>query len=111
MNPRPLGEREQNLLQLYTHCQLGMEPQDFYSKWEVSQEDIASICSRSISTVRNWFRTGQNCRSPLPIDLRHLALMDFLLEHWEDIPEELRNQLCPSDRRARTNFSRVKSDN
>jgi hypothetical protein len=100
MNPRPLGEREQNLLQLYTHCQLGMELQDFYSKWEVSQEDIASICSRSVSTVRNWFRSGQNCRSPLPIDLRHLALMDFLLEHWEDIPEELRNQLCPSDRRV-----------
>jgi hypothetical protein len=32
--------------------------------------------------------------------LYHLALMDFLLEHWEDIPEELRNQLCPSDRRV-----------
>jgi hypothetical protein len=99
MNPRPLGEREQNLLQLYTYCQLGMELQDFYSKWEVSQEDIASICSRSTSTVRNWFRSGQNNRSPLPIDLYHLALMDFLLEHWEDIPEELRNQLCPTDRR------------
>jgi hypothetical protein len=99
MNPRPLGEREQNLLQLYTYCQLGMKPQHFHSKWEVSQEEIASICSRSISTVRSWFRRGQNCRSPLPIDLRHLALMDFLLEHWEDIPEELRNQLCPTDRR------------
>jgi hypothetical protein len=100
MNPRPLGERERNLLQLYSYCQLGMEPQDFYSKWEVSQEEIASLCSRSISTVRSWFRTGQNYRSPLPIDLYHLALMDFLLEHWEDIPEELRNQLCPTDRRV-----------
>jgi hypothetical protein len=27
-------------------------------------------------------------------------LMDFLLEHWEDIPESLRNQLCPSDPRV-----------
>ncbi len=99
MNPRPLGEREQKLLQLYTQCQLGMTPQHFYSKWQVSQEEIASICSRSISTVRNWFRTGQNYRSPLPIDLYHLALMDFLLEHWEDIPEALRNQLCPPDSR------------
>jgi hypothetical protein len=107
MNPRPLGEPEQNLLQLYSYCQLGMKPQDFYSKWEVSQEEIASICSRSISTVRSWFRSGQNYRSPLPIDLRHLALMDFLLEHWEDIPEELRNQLCRKDRRALANFSMV----
>ncbi len=97
MKPHPLGEREQNLLQLYTQCQLGMTPQHFYSKWQVSQEEIASICSRSISTVRNWFRTGENYRSPLPIDLYHLALMDFLLEHWEDIPEALRNQLCPPD--------------
>jgi hypothetical protein len=92
--PRPLGEPEQNLLRLYTQCQLGMTPQRFYSKWDVSQEQIASICSRSIPTVRSWFRSGQNYRSPLPIDLRHLALMDFLLEHWEDIPESLRNQLC-----------------
>ncbi|HEY9636695.1 MAG TPA: helix-turn-helix domain-containing protein [Coleofasciculaceae cyanobacterium] len=100
MNNRPLGEREQNLLQLYIHCQLEMTPKVFYSKWQVSQEDIASICDRSVSTVRNWFRIGQNYRPPLPIDLRHLALMDFLLEHWEDIPEELRNQLCPPDSRV-----------
>jgi hypothetical protein len=40
MNPRPLGEREQNLLQLYSHCQLGMTPQRFYSKWQVSQERL-----------------------------------------------------------------------
>ena len=100
MNNRPLDQREQNLLQLYIQCQLGMTPQDFYSKWQVSQEEIALICDRSISTVRNWFRRGQNYRPPLPIDLRHLALMDFLLEHWEDIPEELRNQLCPSEPRG-----------
>ncbi|MBW4548782.1 MAG: helix-turn-helix domain-containing protein [Symplocastrum torsivum CPER-KK1] len=97
-SPRPLGEPEQNLLRLYTHCQLGMTPQKFYSKWDVSQEQIASICDRSILTVRSWFGRGQNSRSPLPIDLRHLALMDFLLEHWEDIPESLRNQLCPPER-------------
>jgi hypothetical protein len=100
MKPHPLGDREKNLLQLYSRCQLGMTPQEFYSKWEVSQDQIASICERSISTVHNWFRTGQNYRSPLPSDLRHLALMDFLLEHWEDIPQELRNQLCPPDSRV-----------
>jgi len=97
-SPRPLGDQEQNLLRLYTQCQLGMTPQDFYSKWDVSQEQIASICDRSISTVRNWFRSEKNYHSPLPIDLRHLALMDFLLENWEDIPESLRNQLCPPER-------------
>ena len=34
-------------------------------------------------------------RHPLPADLRHLALMDFLLEHFEEISPELLYQLCP----------------
>jgi hypothetical protein len=34
----------------------------------------------------------------MPHDLRHLALMNFLLERFEDIPEELRNLLCPASR-------------
>jgi hypothetical protein len=29
----------------------------------------------------------------MPSDLRHLALMDFLLEHFEEIPEECLNIL------------------
>jgi hypothetical protein len=28
-------------------------------------------------------------------DLRHLAFMDFVLEHYEEIPPELLNVLCP----------------
>jgi hypothetical protein len=30
----------------------------------------------------------------MPSDLRHLALMDFLLEGFEEIPEGLLNKLC-----------------
>jgi hypothetical protein len=33
-------------------------------------------------------------RHPTPNDLRCLALMDFLLEHFEEILEELKNLLC-----------------
>jgi hypothetical protein len=29
--------------------------------------------------------TGKNRRFPTAVDLRHLALMDFLLEHFEEI--------------------------
>jgi len=94
MNPRPLTPREQNLIALYSYCQLGMTPQQFYGKWEVSQEAIAAICSRSVSTVRRWFRRGRSYRRPTAIDLRHLALMDFMLEHFEQMPEDLRSALC-----------------
>jgi hypothetical protein len=98
MNPRPLTQREQRLIELYGYCQLGMTPRQFYSKWNVSQEVIAFICARSMSTVRCWFRRGKSYRRPMPNDLRHLALMDFLLQHWEDIPEELKNRLCSTDK-------------
>ncbi|NEQ46963.1 MAG: helix-turn-helix domain-containing protein [Leptolyngbya sp. SIOISBB] len=95
--PRPLTPREQNLLDRYSQCQLGMTPQAFYTKWQVSQEEIATICSRSVSTVRRWFHKGRSYRRPTIVDLRHLALMDFLLDHFEQIPENLREALCPTE--------------
>lgn len=94
MKPQPLTPQAQRLIALYSYCQLGMTPQQFYAKWQVSQEDIAAICSRSVSTVRRWFRKGRSYRRPTAIDLRHLALMDFLLDHFEQIPPELRDALC-----------------
>ncbi|HEY9636729.1 MAG TPA: helix-turn-helix domain-containing protein [Coleofasciculaceae cyanobacterium] len=98
VKPRPLTEREKTLIDLYGYCQLGMTPQQFYAKWQVNQEAIAFICDRSMSTVRCWFRRGGNYRRPRQTDMRHLALMDFLLEHYEDIPPELLNLLCPCKR-------------
>lgn len=99
MKPQPLTSREQHLIELYSYCQLGMTPQQFYAKWQVSQEEMASICCRSLSTVRCWFRKGKSYRRPTATDLRHLALMDFLLEHFEQIPENLQHALCSSKRK------------
>jgi hypothetical protein len=93
-NPRPLTTRELNLIEFYSDCQLGMTPQRFRSKWSATYEQIALICHRSISHVGFWFSRGRNYRRPTPNDLRHLALMDFLLEHFDDIPLVLLNLLC-----------------
>ena len=95
--PNPIREREQTLIRLYSYCKLGMTPQRFDAKWDVDQIVIADICSRSLSTVQCWFAKGKSYRRPQATDLRHLALMDFLLEHYEEIPEQLRNLLCPAD--------------
>lgn len=89
MTPQSLTLREQRLTEPYSYCQLGMTTQQFYAKWNVSQEEIATICSRSVSTVRRWFRQGRSYRRPTAIDLRHLALMDFLLEPFEQLPQDL----------------------
>jgi len=91
---RPLSERELSLIKLYSECQLAMTPKTFYKKWDVNHQQIADICNRSVSNVNFWFSLGRNRRNPTPDDLRHLALMDFLLEHFEDIPSELRDLLC-----------------
>lgn len=95
MSPRPLTPREQWLIHRYCYCQLSMTPQRFYAKWQVSHEEMAAICNRSVSTVRRWFRTGRSHRCPTAIDQRHLGLMDFLLDHFDEIPEELKAILCP----------------
>jgi hypothetical protein len=97
-NNRPLNERQLYLIQLYSYCQLGMTPQQFISKWSTTHEQIALVCNRSVSNVHFWFVREPNRRRPTSDDLRHLALMDFLLEHFEDIPEEVRNLLCPPNR-------------
>ncbi|GAB1540959.1 hypothetical protein NUACC21_36280 [Scytonema sp. NUACC21] len=94
MSPRPLTQQEQELIQFYISCQLEMTPTQFYSKWQVSYELLAQICSRSLSTVKGWFSPGRNYRRPMPSDLRHLALLDFLLEHFDDIPPEVLIKLC-----------------
>ncbi|MGF1496972.1 MAG: helix-turn-helix domain-containing protein [Elainellaceae cyanobacterium] len=103
--PRPLTPEEHTILDLYSHCQLGMTPQEFYAKWQVNQEAIATICSRSTSTVRRWFSKGRHYRRPSREDLRHLAIAlamrsiiaNFLLEHYQEIPSHLREILCPHE--------------
>ncbi|AFY57443.1 MAG: helix-turn-helix domain-containing protein [Cyanobacteria bacterium J06633_8] len=96
MNTPSLTQREKDLIRLYCSCKFEMTPQEFYRKWQVSQENIAEICSRSVSTVRYWFCRGRFYRRPLAQDLRHLALMDFLLESFEEIPSKILDKLCLS---------------
>ncbi|WP_446400149.1 helix-turn-helix domain-containing protein [Coleofasciculus sp. C1-SOL-03] len=96
MTPRPLTQRERDLIEFYTYCELGMTPKQFYAKWQVTYEIIAALCFRSLSTVNAWFSRGRYYRRPTPNDLRNLALMDFILEHFEEIPEDLLDLLCPS---------------
>ena len=94
-NPRPLGKRELTLINLFVYWELELEPQAFYAKWDVTYQQMALICSRSPTTVQHWFQTGKNYHSPSNYDKRYLALMDFLLEHFEEIPPKLLKRLCP----------------
>jgi hypothetical protein len=98
---KPIEQRERALINLYAHWQFELDPLSFYTKWDVTYEQIAVICSRSLSTVRLWFGRGKNYRAPSACVKRHLALMDFLLEHFDSIPPELLFRLCPESRELR----------
>ncbi|MDX2244945.1 MAG: helix-turn-helix domain-containing protein [Leptolyngbyaceae cyanobacterium bins.302] len=93
--PRPLQEQELRLIQQYIHCNLKLSPRQFYARWDISYEAIAAICGRSSTTVRRWFSRGSHYRAPSSSDLYHLALVDFLLQHHQEIPVELFDTLCP----------------
>lgn len=69
-----------------------MTPQEFYAKWPVTQEDIASICRKSESTVSRWLSVS-NPRQPRFNDQYHLGLINFLLEYYDQIPADLREIL------------------
>ncbi|WP_293091017.1 hypothetical protein [Moorena sp. SIOASIH] len=91
--PYPITEREQILIRLYSYWELGMTPQGFSQKWDITPEDIALICSCSTQTVNGWFNTSRRCYPPTSGHLRHLAIMDFLLEDFETIPKEVLERL------------------
>lgn len=94
MSLRNLGSRERTLLNLYSDCQFGITPTTFYAKWNVTHAQMARICGCSESTVDRWFQQGQSSQPPEPVYLRRLAEIDFLWEHYEQIPEPLKQQLC-----------------
>ena len=98
---KPIAQRERALIKLYAYWQFELDPLSFYTKWDVTYEQIALICSRSLSTVQCWFGRGKKYRAPRACDQRHLALMDFLLEHFEEIPPEFLFRLCPESRELR----------
>jgi hypothetical protein len=93
--PQSLGFRELALLNLYASCQLTMSHEEFYARWDVTHKQMAVICNCSVITVNRWFTTTRLRRSPEPRHQRRLAEMHFLWEHYEQIPPELRERLCP----------------
>lgn len=100
--PKPLDYRERSLMAWYGQCHCEMSPQAFYQKWAVTYEQMAELCQRSLSTVRGWFRSEPYHRVPRPHDCRHLALMDWLWEHFEDVPTEVWRSLCRPEQRSRS---------
>ena len=96
-NPRPLEQREVELIALLSHNQFGISPRTFVSKWDVNYEQLAAICHCSIGTVTRWFARGNNYRRPGAYPCLKLKLADLLLENYQDIPEEWLQSIFPNE--------------
>ena len=59
-----------------------MEPQIFIERWEVTQEELARICSCSVRTVKRWFSSTENRKSPTSYHKFCLGLTNKL---WTDL--------------------------
>ncbi|MGQ4648117.1 helix-turn-helix domain-containing protein [Lyngbya aestuarii] len=96
-NPRPLEQREQELINRLCQVQLGISPRLFRSKWDVNYEQLAAICHCTIGTVTRWFARGDNYRRPGTYPCLKLKLADLLLEHYQEIPENWFNIIFPPE--------------
>lgn len=65
-----------------------MSPQDFYSKWDITHKQMASICFCCQNTVDNWFINTPNRREASLIHKFILGLADKL---WSDLSNRQEN--------------------
>jgi len=93
--PRRLRQRELELINHLSYSQLGISPRTFLSKWDVTYEQVASICHCSTGTVARWFARGNNYRRPGAYPCLKLKLADLLLENYPNIPKELFDFIFP----------------
>jgi hypothetical protein len=93
--PRRLQQRELELINHLSYSQLGISPRTFLSKWDVTYEQLASICHCSTGTVARWFARGDNYRHPGAYPCLKLKVTDWLLENYPNIPKELFDCIFP----------------
>lgn len=92
---RSLGRFELELYRRFANCQFGMSPQVFRRKYQASNLQIARIARVSEPTVERWFSQGIHRRQPDRTQTLLLGVMDFLWSHYDEIPQDLKDVICP----------------
>jgi hypothetical protein len=94
---RSLGRFELELYRRFANCQFGMSPHAFRRKYQASNLQIARIARVSEPTVERWFSQGIHRSQPNRSQLLLLGLMDFLWEYYDEIPDQLKDAICPPE--------------
>ncbi|AFZ15520.1 hypothetical protein Cri9333_4744 (plasmid) [Crinalium epipsammum PCC 9333] len=81
--PLPVSEQQWQRIFAFIHSEILMTPQEFISKWDVTQAFMAEICDCDESTVSSWFASGRSYSPPLRHHKLALALADLILSDFE----------------------------
>jgi hypothetical protein len=89
--PKTPSQRHWIALNAYLQFAQGslMELDEFLKHWDVSREELATICDCSLTTVNHWFSQAANQRIPSEKHKQRLALAHHIWVTIETEPEYL----------------------
>lgn len=98
----PLTDVKRSLFRLYVNCQLeGVHPFQLYQEYDFNYEQLAMVAGCNLPTLTRWMNHHQEPRSLKDVYTRRLGEFYFLLKHYEQIPIELWDVVCPLPPRLR----------
>lgn len=99
---KPLGDVERSLFRLYVNCQLpGISPEQLYQEYDFNYEQLAMIAGCSIPTMTRWMTQNRQPHALKEVYSRRLGEFYFLLHHYQEIPPDIWDVICPLPPRLR----------
>jgi hypothetical protein len=97
--PSPISAQQLQLIRSFIHSQTRMTFQEFLSKWDVTYEFLADLFQCDKGTVASWINKdlGDSCSQRCY--QQTLFITDFILSHFERLPDFFKNLVCPDWKR------------
>lgn len=94
--PFPFGPPERTLFRIYVNCALALEhPRQLYNEYALTYEELAYIAGCTTRTIERWMSQDQEPKLLKGIYLRRLGEFYFLLRHYQLLPSDVWNVVCP----------------
>lgn len=101
--PQPFGPQQRALFRIYVNCAWRIEhPRQLYNAYALTYEQLAHIAGCTTRTIERWMSRDEEPKLLKQVYLRRLGEFYFLLEHYQQIPPELWDALCPLNPRDRS---------
>jgi hypothetical protein len=101
--PHPFGLPERTLFQIYVNCALALDhPRQLYNEYALTYEELAYIAGCTTRTIERWMSQDDEPKLLKGVYLRRLGEFYFLLRHYQLIPSDVWNALCPLSSKDRS---------